>query len=97
MSDEIGRRLEELLHQIEAQITIAQRALDEGARSSGKHDAAIAVIESTLNEQGPRIAELMARMAAIERLAGIRLGHMGARPTDSDPAVITDHAPNTPR
>ncbi len=50
-----------------------------------------------LHQQDHRIAELMQRMAAVERLAGIRAGHMGARPTDSDPAVITDHAPNAPR
>lgn len=37
------------------------------------------------------------RIAAVEMLAGIRAGHMGKPYADSDPVVITDHAPNAPR
>lgn len=37
------------------------------------------------------------RISAVEMLAGIRAGHMGKPPADSDPVTITDHAPNAPR
>ena len=41
--------------------------------------------------------EITRRLAAVEALAGIRAGHMGAHPADSDAMTLTEHRPNAPR